>query len=984
MKKNARNKMFCKKGTLWILISIMFFMSLYSTASSKTQEKALSIQKSMKALKWRSLGPAHMSGRITDIAVARDDKYTIYCATATGGIWKTENNGTTWEPIFDHEGTGSIGDIAVAESHPNIIWAGTGEANASSYTSWGNGVYKSTDGGETWSYSGLGQTHHIGRVIIDPIDPNVVYVAALGHLWGSNPERGLFKTTDGGKTWEKNLYINENVGFVDIVLDPSDSNTLYAASYGRRSDRFDDFDSMGIHAIEGSGIYKTKDGGENWEKLSSGLPSNRVGRIGLATANSSPEVIYAIIERAPFQVVLEPSQLMKIDQILSSRQPNHSEVENIRELITNRTPQEEMSAAVVAGLSRRQQQQLRALLGQGGLDTGGGIFRSDNKGETWHRVNSLNERASYYSQIRIDPKDEDHVYALLVRTWESTDGGRSFSQKGWAFSSYLTSSYIHGDFHAMWIDPDDPGHLIVGSDGGLYTSYDGGNAWEAHPLPLGQFVSIALDMREPYYLYGGLQDNGVWGGPSETRHVSGISDADWFKIITGDGGYVQADPIDHTRIYAESQYGAISRVDLTTGKRISIHPSEKEAGQKLRFNYVAPFIISPHDSSTLYLGAHILLKSIDNGDKWKAISPDLTKNEPAPLTLEGATISSISESPLAPGTLYAGTDDGNLYLTKDDGRTWINLSNRIQGLPKDDLGRPNIWVSRVETSHFHSGRAYVSFDGHRDDDFSVYLYATENFGESWHSIAGNLPKDVPINVIREDVKNESLLFVGTETGVFCTLSRGSHWERLNNNFPTVPVDDLLIHPKNADLIAGTHGRGIYILDIWPLQQLSEEVAGSEVFLFDPEATILYHIDLAKNKGASGARRFIAQNPFSELAKVGDRSGAAPSGASIYYFLKNAAQNQVKITVFDRNGNLVRELKGPADKGINRVLWDLRENPLPLPPSWQRLGSNDSRRLEKSGPPMQPGRLVQPGLYRIRLLAEGITSEKELLIKKDRL
>ena len=935
-----------------------------------------------RSLKWRLLGPAHMSGRITDIAIPQSDKYTIYCATATGGIWKSSNNGTTWQPIFDHQQTSSIGDIAVSFSDPRTIWAGTGEANSSSYSSWGKGVYKSSDGGDTWTYSGLSQTHHIGRVLIDPDDPKVVYVAALGHLWGSNPERGLFKTTNGGKTWGKSLYVNDNVGCVDVIMDPADSKTLYAASYGRRANRFDDFDSMGIEVIEGSAIYKTSDAGENWKKLQSGLPSNRVGRIGLAIAECSPNVIYAIIERVPFQVILESSLLMRIEHILSSRQPDRSEIEKIRGIIENRIPKEEISAAVVSGLSRRQQLQLRALLGQKELDTGGGIFRSEDKGETWHRVNKLNERPSYYSQIRVDPKDEDHIYALLVRTWESTDGGKTFRQKGWAFSSYLTSSFIHGDFHAMWIDPDDPDHLIAGSDGGLYTSYDGGNAWEAHPMPLGQFVSVAADMRKPYYMYGGLQDNGVWGGPSETRHVSGISDTDWFKIITGDGAYVQVDPRDHNLIYAESQYGAMSRVDLKTGKRIGIRPSETEAGQELRFNYVTPFTISAHDPDTIYLGAQVLLKSKDKGDHWKIISPDLTKNEPASLTREGATITTISQSPLDPEILYAGTDDGNLSLTRNDGQTWTNLSHLIPDLPQDRHGRPNIWVSRIETSRFLPGRAYASFDGHRDDDFGVYVYTTDNFGKSWHSIRGNLPEGVPVNVIREDQKNGNLLFIGTETGIFYSLDRGKHWHRLENGIPTVPVDDLLIHPRDADLVAGTHGRGIYILDICPLQQLTKEILDSKVFLFEPEPAVFYHVDWTKNRGASGARRFSAKNPYSDLTVISDRSGAAPPGAAIYYYLKDNSVNPVKIHILDQAGKLVRELKGPSGKGINRLDWDLRENPRPLPPSWQRLGSNDSRRLEKSGPQERPGQFIQPGLYRIQLLFEGSLQEKELLVKED--
>jgi hypothetical protein len=489
-------------------------------------------------------------------------------------------------------------------------------------------------------------------------------------------------------------------------------------------------------------------------------------------------------------------------------------------------------------------------------------------------------------------------------------------------------------------------------------------------------------MRKPYYLYGGLQDNGTWGGPSQTRHVGGVSDADWFKLITGDGGDVQVDPADFNRIYAESQYGSLSRIDLQTGKRLSIRPSEKEAGGRLRFNYVTPFIISPHDPDTLYIGAQVLLKSTNNGDSWKAISPDLTKNEPAFRTREGATITTISESPIDPGTLYVGTDDGNLSLTRDDGQTWINVASRIAGLPNDHKGRTNIWVSRVETSHFKSGRAYASFDGHRDDDFSVYLYATDNFGESWYSIAGDLPEGIPINVVREDPRNENLLFVGTETGVFLSLDRGIHWTRLTNGFPTVPVDDLLLHPRDAELVVGTHGRGIYILDIWPLQQATQEVLKSKVFLFDIKPATLYHIDITKNKGASGARRFSAKNPYSHLVQISDRSGAAPSGATIYYYLKNLSQGPVKITIFDQPGNLVRELKGPSERGINKLDWDLRENPLPLPPSWQRLGSNDSRQLEKRGPRMRPGQIVKPGLYRIKLLLAGKTLEKELFVRGD--
>jgi photosystem II stability/assembly factor-like uncharacterized protein len=942
---------------------------------------AAAVSPALDGLKWRLVGPAHMSGRVTDIAVPRNDKRIAYCATATGGLWKTVNQGTTWTPIFDDQGSSSIGAVAVSESHPDTVWVGTGEANASSYTSWGDGVYRSSDGGRSWTHAGLADSHHIGRIAIHPRDPETVYVAALGRLWGSNEERGLFKTTDGGRSWEKSLALGPDVGVVDVSLDPVDPRIVYAAAYARRADRFDDFDSVGIYVLPGGGLYKSNDAGQSWSQLTMGLPSERVGRIGLAVAPGRPGTVYAVVEVAPEWIHLEDADRERALDILGGERPaDPAEVFRLRAAVERLTPPGR--AAIVAGLSRAQQAQLRALLGLPELDTGGGVFRSDDRGETWRRVSPINEREGYYSQIRVDPNDPEHVYLLMVRTWESLDGGKRFEQTDWAVSSWLTSNFIHGDFHAMWIDPDDSRHLLVGSDGGLYRSYDRGASFEAHPLPIGQFVGIAVDFRRPYHLYGGLQDNGVWTGPSATRHASGVTDADWAKIMTADGAYVQVDPTDADRVYTSSQYGNVQRLDLRTGARRSIRPRRRSGEPRLRFNYTAPFILSPHDPSTLFMGAQRLFRSSDRGESWVSVSPDLTQGRPNPDTGEGATITTIAESPRQPGILWVGTDDGNLQVTKDGGKTWRNVSEAVPNLPRDREGRPRSWVSRVEASPFDPAIAYLSFDAHRDDDFGVYLYRTNDYGESWTSISANLPSGAPVNVVRADPLNPDLLFVGTERAAHASVDGGRQWIRLGNGLPTVPVEDLLIHPRDRELVAGTHGCGFYILDILPLQELTPEVLRSDLHLFATKPAILWNVDLRRNKGASGARRFAAPNPYGELTPEGDASGMAPPGATLYYYLKEGRADGARLTLSDAQGNIVRELAGPADAGVNRVLWDLRKAPLPPGPSWRQVGGNDSRRLARVGPRERPGPLVEPAEYQIALTVGGIERRGRLRVEPD--
>jgi hypothetical protein len=501
---------------------------------------------------------------------------------------------------------------------------------------------------------GLKDTQQIGAVIIHPENPDIVYVAAVGHLWGKNQERGLYKTVDAGKNWEKSLFISDSVGVVDIVMDPSDSRILYAAAYGRMRGRYSRSEAEEVEILEGSGVYKTTDAGKNWVKLTGGIPSRRVGRIGLAVSPANPEKIYALVERAPYELNLDMADIHEIKDLLSTLGDiAPKELDHWREFIVKRIPENERLSVMISGLDRAENIRLRNSLGLGELDTGGGVFCSENKGETWQRVNKMSvlRRASYYSHIYVHPLDENAVYIPEVRMNISTDGGKTFEQAGWAFSSWLTSKFIHGDFHPLWINPEDLDHMIVGTDGGLYSSYDGGKNWEAHFMPIGQFHTIAVDMRKPYYIYGGMEDNGSWAGPSATRHFSGITNHDWFKFEHSDGAYIQIDPTDNMTVYSEWQNGNIRRLDLRTGMRTEIKPQADTGDASLRFNFITPFLLSCHDSNTLYLGTQKVMKTTDRGDNWVAISPDLTRDK------RTASISTIAESPIKQGLLFAGTEE---------------------------------------------------------------------------------------------------------------------------------------------------------------------------------------------------------------------------------------------------------------------------------------------------------------------------------------
>jgi len=910
----------------------------------------------LKPFVWRSIGPANMGGRVDDIAVVESDPSTIYIGFATGGIWKTTNNGTTWIPIFDTYPVSSIGDIAIAPSNPDIIYVGTGEPNNRQSSSFGAGVYKSVDGGKSFQEVGLKETQSIARIVVHPKDPNIAYVAVVGHLFGPNKERGLYKTTDGGKTWTNTKFIDEDTGFTDVVLDPSNPNVLYAASYRRRRTPWG-FNGGGPT----SGLWKTADAGKTWTRLTNGLPNNPIiGRIGLDIARSKPSTIYASIEVGP-------------------------------------------SGGTGAGVNDDGTLVAPGQRGAGGGFGGGrgqappppdpnksGVWRSDDSGKTWHFLSNQGDRWMYYSQMRVDPTNPEIAYQGGAPFFKSADGGKTWS---------TVQGMPHSDHHAIWIDPKDGKHLIVGNDGGIDVSYDRGDTWEyVNTVPVGQFYAVSADMRKPYYVCGGLQDNGSWCGPSATRSANGILNSDWFRVGGGDGFYTQNDQSDWTILYSESQDGATSRVDLRSGRSNSIRPrgpgqagrgvAPQAAGEtpdpaaqaaaaqfgfggnpngnvvptpaqgtNYRFYWNTPFVLSPHNPRTVYLGGDRLFRSYDRGETWMA-SPDLTKNigrndrpileisgtAPMASKHDGAAsysnIVTIGESPAVPGIVWVGTNDGNLQVSRDGGNTWKNVVDKVTAVAKETH------VSRVEPSHYDAGTCYATFDGHRTDDHKPYVFKTTDFGETWTSIASNLPAG-NVNVIREDPKNKNLLYLGTEYAFYVSLNGGKEWKRFMNGLPTVRIDDILVHPRDSDLILGTHGRSIYIMDdISALQQMTDTAtANADVVLFDIRPAISWVTDIQKSILVEGAKFFRGQNPA--------------QGSAISYWLKSPATEDVRITISDVSGREVRALVGTKNGGLNRVQWDLRAAPAGGRGRGQGGAGQGAPAAEAGAPAAQPAGAAQP-------------------------
>jgi len=852
-------------------------------------------------LKPRCIGPANMSGRICDIAVYEKRPRIMYVASASGGLWKTINNGTTWTPVFERQATVALGAVAVFQDNPDIVWVGGGEANARNSVSWGDGVYKSTDGGKTWANMGLRDSHHIGRIVIHPSDPDIVYVAALGHLWGPNRERGLYRTRDGGKSWQQVLFISEDTGFVDLIMDPSNPKILYAAAYQVRRDAF----SGGNPAVQfgpGSGLYKTVDGGSTWKKMTNGLPTNALGRCGLSVYRKDPRIVYAVVQTAKTTTTTAGQEAN-----LKFREDVDADGEKTKRSIG---PQD------------------------------GGIFRSDDQGETWTQLNSLCPRPFYYGQIRVDPADDKQIYVLGIQFHLSRDGGKTFL-------SGTAAKGVHPDHHALWINPADSHHLVLGNDGGMYFSYDRSATWEhLLNLPVGQFYAIGVDMRKPYRVYGGLQDNGSWGGPSATHDTAGVTVANWFKILGFDGYYCQPDPNDLDTVYAEGQYGIFRRINVRTGSASDIRPrlasgkgKKKSKGNieppppadmlEFRFNWSCPILLSPHDSKTVYYGGNYVFRSRNRGDVWSIVSPDLTGGEPGPSKNTGHTITTLAEAPLKAGLLWAGSDDGRVHISRDGGENWLDLSDKI-AVPAAR------WITRLEASRFAEGTAYLTIDRHRNDDRAPYVFKTTDHGNTWKPLTSNLPPSGPVHVIREDPRNKNLLYVGTEFGLFLSGDGGRTWHK-QPHLPTVPVHDLVVHPRDRELVIGTHGRGIYIMDLSPLQEASEEILQAPLHLFEIKPATAFR---QRSLLSLGSKNFAGENP--------------PYGAALYYHVKEELPTPPMLTIKDSNGKTLVNAKAARTPGLHRIMW----------------------RLTQPGTPQGVYRPVAAGEYTISLrLGEQVWSRK---------
>ncbi|HYV38365.1 MAG TPA: hypothetical protein VE988_21965 [Gemmataceae bacterium] len=963
-----------------VLSSLLSLALLHALWPTDAAQPVTLDAKVLDAFVARNPGPANMTGRIVQIVGVESNPKIVYVASASGGLFKTTDGGDTWKAQFQNESSVCIGDVAVSKSNPNVVWIGTGEHNVRNSGAWGDGVYKSTDGGETWTHMGLKDSHTIGRIAIHPTNPDIVYIGAMGHTWGPNKERGVFKTMDGGKTWEVSKFIDEDTGVVDLKMDPSDPNVLYAAFWKHRRDAFSGSDNPSIFFTgKQGGIYKTGDAGKSWEQLQVALPTSAYGRCGIDIYRKNPNVVYVVVQ-------------------------------------TDKTPVGEVNQGGANGA--------------GGNPGAGGVYRSDDKGKTWKHLNTICPRPFYYGQIRVDPNDDNRVYVLGVNTAMSNDGGKNFGGKGKAViegddpgaTGGLVSLIgddelqqtdpkkadqkkddpkkdepkkddqpqkkggkgggggggkgggMHSDHHALYVNPSDSNEVWLGTDGGWGVSRNKAQSFTViRAAALAQFYGISVDMRKPYYIYGGLQDNGTWGGPSATYDETGIRQGLWSTIgIGGDGFHTANDPTDWTIVYGESQYGNFGKGTAVGGKGgkkgkggdpddpngggpfsrdaqrsayfatsfFQVQP-DKKADQKKddpkkddqkkddpkkdepqkkgggkggggkgggvkalgeRFNWSSPLVLSPHDPKIVYYGGAYLLAS-ERGANWKKISPDLTwgpdKGGKGGKGRNWAhTLFTINESPKKKGVIWTGADDGRIMVTQNNGETWTDAS--LPGVLKDGC------VSRVEPSYHEDGTCYVSLTRYRNDDRKPYVFKTTDYGKNWTNISSNLPVDGSVHVVIESSRNRNLLFCGTEFGLFASLNGGQSWHQMKGGMSTVAVHDLVIHPRDRDLVVGTHGRSIYIFDdISPLEQLTPEVQQKVGHLFDARPAVAFK---TTKSAAPKSNEFVGQNPA--------------YGSIIRYNLRNAAKD-ASVSIYDSKGKELAVLKGPGNAGMNQVVWNLR-------------------------------------------------------------
>jgi photosystem II stability/assembly factor-like uncharacterized protein len=1088
----------------------------------------------IKAFNWRSIGPAGMGGRITAISVFEADPSTYWIATASGGLVKTVNNGISFEHQFDRQATVSIGDVCVAPSNKDIVWVGTGEANPRNSVSYGDGVYKSTDGGKTWTNMGLKKSFQIGRIKIHPKDPNIVYVGALGRLYGPNEERGLYKTTDGGKNWTKVLSIDDHTGIIDVQMHPTDPETLLAAAWERQRDEFDDF--LGPPAPDGiehydpvrkygkaAGIYRTTDGAKSFHKVTSGLPTCSLGRIGLGFSPKNPSTVFAVIDSEKIGTGLPPLRVsigahgtdttggIKLTEVDAKSAPGKAGLKvgdvlvsldgkpiasnaALIELLRPHNPGDKVKVAWQRGMETKEAEfKLPAAEGGGGLGrmlglgffgeeaTGGGVivdtmdpegdaaraglqyddlvtamngepvkdffeslgkivrnhkagykvtlevkrgtetkeivvplarvsfsslvakpvpghlkrpnasmlgsqrenvqdqqgpegfqtggvYKSTDGGETWTRVNSFNARPMYFSQIRVDPTDDNIVYLCGFQLHRSKDGGKVFRTEG--------NRGVHSDLHALWIDPKDGRHMILGTDGGFYQTYDRAENWDhMNHLALGQFYHVVVDPRPLYRVYGGLQDNSNWAGPSRTLRNTGPVNDDWLLLGGGDGFVCRVDPTDPDLVYSESQNGVIERLHLKTGKRASLRPKRFAGQPEHRFNWNTPFILSAHNPSIFYCAGEYVFRSVKRGEEPRIISPEISR------TKKGSA-SALAESPRNPEVLWAGTDDGALWITRDGGVKWTNLSAQV-GLPGPR------WVASIEPSRYVEGRAYVAFDAHRSDDDEPYVYVTEDYGQTWKSLRANLPSG-SARCCSEDIKNPNLLYVGTEFGAWVSANRGAGWTKLNNNLPTVAIHEFAQHPTAGEIVAATHGRSLWVLDVTALRQITADTLKAKAHLYEPNAVVKWQQEVGRDGWFSeSVRRFVGQNP--------------PRGAPLYYSLAQKA-GTASLKVVDYSGKTVSELPVKTEPGLHQVMWDLMQRePKPKPPSAPAATAGKPPAADpKAGggektpppegeeePPEEPAmffgsapKLAPAGRYRVVLTVDGVEFAQWLRLEPD--
>ena len=895
------------------------FLFILASSFIVSQELSMNLLKNMRP---RSIGPGGMSGRVTAIDVVLKNTDIMYTGTASGGVWKSTSGGTKWEPIFEQEVTASIGALAIQQSNPSVVWVGTGEGNPRNSLNGGYGIFKSLDAGKTWKSMGLEKTRHIHRIIIDPTDPNIVYVGAIGSPWGEHNERGVYKTTDGGKSWKQILFNNIRTGAADLVMDPSNPNKLIASMWEHKRDPWF-FKSGG----KGSGLYITYDGGDTWKKITEedGFPKGDLGRIGIAISRSNPNVIYALVE------------------------------------------------------SKKN-----------------ALYKSDDGGFKWKKINDkkgIGNRPFYYSEIYVDPLNENRVYTIFTYVNVSEDGGENFKQ---LMPAYGVSNGIHPDHHAWWIHPEDGSFMIDGNDGGLNITYDQGKTWRfIGNLPIAQFYHINIDNEYPYNVYGGMQDNGSWRGPAYVWKAQGIRNSYWQEIAFGDGFDVVPDKDDSRYGWAMSQQGFVSRYDYLTGNNFTVRPTHPDADVKLRFNWNAAINIDPFNHSTIYFGSQFVHKSLDKGLTWEIISPDLSTNdqsklkqsESGGLTMDATgaenhcTILVIEPSTLEKDLLWVATDDGQVHLTQNGGTSWVNVSDNIKGLPQ------NSWITQIKASNKNKGEALLVANDYRRFNYKPYAFRTKDYGKTWKRIVKEGDVEGFTLCIIEDLETANLLFLGTDDGLYISIDAGEKWVKWKNNFPTVPVKDLMIHPREHDLIIGTFGRAAWILDdIRPLRKIAEnnDILNSKITLFPPPTG--YQVAVQQPTGS----RFGGDALFN-----GQNKGL---GAIISYYInkpekisenlkkentridKNNKKEEIPIVKFDSikfefydGDRLIRTLKkeAPKNKGIQKLTWYMDEKGVIKP----------SRKI--SSPKAEPsGVIVKPGTYRIKATFGDQVSEQNITIKYD--